>query len=125
MKTKFEAEPIFTAEMHEYLTLCAEKLTALAELAATIDRGDATDDQRSEAADAAAFLLTGDKLGGCAELAEVLHSTLRPITAAELYEKTKAANPPCYIKKPRPVPPTSAEMVEKGIDRVGCPYGRR
>lgn len=125
MKTKFEAEPIFTAEMHEYLTLCAEKLTALAELAATIDRGDATDDQRSEAADAAAFLLAGDKLGGCAELAGMLHSAVRPVTVSDLYAKQAAANPPCYIKKPRPVPPTYAEMVEKGIDRVGCPYGRR
>ena len=80
---------------------------------------------RRAAKDAAAFLLTGDKLGGCAELAEVLHSTVRPVTISELYAKQAAANPPCYIEKPRPVPPTYAEMCEKGIDRVGNAYGRR
>lgn len=114
MKTKIEAEPILTAEMREYLTMCAEKLTALAELAATIDRGDATDDQRSEAADAAAFLLTGDKLGGCAELAEMLYSNLRPVTASDLYAKQAAANPPCYKEKARPPIPTVEEVTRKG-----------
>ena len=114
MKTKIEAEPILTAEMHEYLTLCAEKLTALAELAATIDRGDATDDQRSEAADAAAFLLTGDKLGGCAELAGMLHSAVQPVTIADIYAKQAAANPPCYKEKARPPIPTWDETCEKG-----------
>ena len=114
MKTKIEAEPILTAEMHEYLTLCAEKLTALAELAATIDRGDATDDQRSEAADAAAFLLAGDKLGGCAELAGMLHSAVQPVTIADIYAKQAAANPPCYKEDTRPPIPTVEEVCEKG-----------
>ena len=128
MKTKIEAEPILTAEMHEYLTLCAEKLTALAELAATIDRGDATDDQRSEAADAAAFLLAGDKLGGCAELAGMLHSAVRPFTAADAYRQSGQAEREAAMraeKAKEPVPPTYEEMCEKGIDRVGRPYGRR
>ena len=114
--------PILTAEMHEYLTMCAEKLTALAELAATIDRGDATDVQRSEAADAAAFLLAGDKLGGCAELAAAVYDTLRPVTVEELYQQSGQAEREAAMRAERakiPTPPTYDEMVQAGCDRTG------
>ena len=128
MRTKIEAEPILTPEMREYLTMCAEKLAALAELAATIDRGDATDDQRGEAADAAAFLLDDNKLGVCAELAEILHSTLRPFTVEDAYRKSGCAEREAAMraeKAKEPVPPTYEEMTEKGLDRTRSAYGRR
>ena len=91
----------------------AEKIARLAELMSTPEN-ELTAAKKDEAAAITDFMLTNGRLGYFGQLVQGIKETLNPVTIDELYAKSKAANPPSYIEKPRYIPPTYEEICERG-----------
>ncbi|MBQ6267136.1 MAG: hypothetical protein IJJ99_08120 [Oscillospiraceae bacterium] len=119
----------------EYLTVCAAKLTQLAQIVPAIEAGKATDDQTAEAIDAVKYLLQMDMCAGAGEICGHIRDALDPETMdkflaekfGESWIQQQAAQQQAEAeaRAKRFIPPTYAEMTEKGIDRVRNEYGRR
>lgn len=88
-----ERQQILADNMRDYLRISAEKLSQLSALADKIDGGKATDADRAQAAEVSAFLLTGDKLGGCADLAAMIHGAIDPLTVEKITSNPNYSEP--------------------------------
>lgn len=130
-----ETKKLIPANELEYLTVCAAKLSRLAELIPAIEAGKATDDQTAEAIDAVKYLLKMDMCAGAGEICGHIRAALDPETLdkflAEKFgeswvqQQQAEQRAAAEARAKRFVPPTYAEMTEKGIDRVRGEYGRR
>ena len=111
----------------EYLTICAAKLSRLAELVPVIEAGKATDDQTAEATEAAKYLLKMDMCAGAGEICGHIRAALEPLTLdrflaekfGESWMQQQAARQQeeAEARAARFVPPTYAEMTAEGCGR--------
>ena len=97
----------------EYLTVCAGKLSELVQRVEAMHSGKASEADTAAAVELAQFLLLGDKLGGCAELAGRVYSHFQTVdsirardgyTAAEQTETFKPEPKPSEVVKPGEIP---------------------
>lgn len=130
-----ETKQLIPANELEYLTVCAAKLSRLAELIPAIEAGKATDDQTAEAIEAAKYLLQMDMCAGAGEICWHIRAALDPETLDKFLAEKFGAD---WVRKQaeqqqaeaearaaRFIPPTYEEMSKEGIDRTRCAYGRR
>ena len=75
-----EKKQLIPANELDYLTVCAAKLSRLAELIPAIEAGKATDDQTAEATEAAKYLLQMDMCAGAGEICGHIRNALDPQT---------------------------------------------
>lgn len=122
-----ETKRLIPANELEYLTVCAAKLSRLAELVTTIEAGKATDDQTAEATEAAKYLLQKDMCAGAGEVCEHIRNALDPLTLdkflaekfGESWQQQQAARQQAETEEraKRFIPPTYAEMTAEGCGR--------
>lgn len=122
-----ETKRLIPANELEYLTVCAAKLSRLAELVPAIEAGKATDDQTSEATEAAKYLLSMDMCAGTGIICDHIRNALDPVTLdkflAERFgadwqrQQAERQQAEAEARAKRFIPPTYAEMTAKGCGR--------
>lgn len=130
-----ETKRLIPANELDYLTVCAAKLSRLAELIPAIEAGKATDDQTAEAIDVVKYLLQMDMCAGTGEICGHIRNALDPQTLdkflaekfGESWMQQQAARQQAEAeaRAKRFIPPTYAEMTAEGCDRTRSTYGRR
>ena len=122
-----ETKKLIPANELEYLTVCAAKLSRLAELIPAIEAGKATDDQTAEATEVAKYLLQMDMCAGAGEICGHIRNALDPQTLdkflaekfGESWMQQQAARQQAEAEEraKRFIPPTYAEMTAEGCGR--------
>ena len=122
-----DEKKLIPANELEYLTVCAEKLTQLAQLVPAIEAGKATDDQTAEAIDVVKYLLQMDMCAGAGEICLHIRAALDPETLDKFlaerfgpdWQRQQAARQQAEAeaRAARFIPPTYAEMTAKGCGR--------
>lgn len=106
-----EKQLILTDQQREYMTVYAQRLAQLSEYTAEIEAGD-----RKHEADALDICAWMRKQGdNPAFLARQIGEAIRPITPESIAAQCP---PPAYKEKPRFIPPTYDEMIQRGYDRT-------
>ena len=111
----------------EYLTVCAAKLTQLAQIVPAIEAGKATDDQTAEAIDAVKYLLKMDMCAGAGEICGHIRDALDPETMDKflaekfgeswLQQQAEEKRAAAEARAKRFIPPTYEEMAKTGCGR--------